>query len=340
MEFVCPSTFHRFSVLTTLDYSDTICQRVKALQNKQRSGNVAPPTTPYTPSPGSRGFAATRGRLPMEVPEFTPLARRAPPTQQRPVLSTLVGQDAQCANLTIQQDKSARTVPAPLLAPRYSHLLEEAVAVSQLGIKHPETSVTDVGTDGDMASDGSASTLADGEDDSLPPKRTNHLSEAPATIGKRVKGFLFSYLPTLSKTTSSTTRMRQHKAGLPLPPPEVLEKSRGPISTPIRPPLPKVKPPKELVHLNPAPHPKTSLIPRVRKPQRLVELQPLPPQSPLQPLAIPRPRRSSGSVKDLVRSFEDLEKSREIEKVGVLKRMKSNGDWRTVGLSNKPSWRP
>jgi hypothetical protein len=84
------------------------------------------------------------------------------------------------------------------------------------------------------------------------------------------------------------------------------------------------------------------MIPRVKKPQRLVELQPLPPHSPPKPIVVPRPRRSSGSVKDLVRSFEDLEKYRGSSvRKGELKRVKSNADWKTaVGTGNRPGWRP
>jgi hypothetical protein len=328
---------------------------VKALQNKQRSGNVAPPTTPYTPSPASLVLGTNRAPL-MEVPDFTPLGRRAPPpSQRRPVFPSLVIEDGPFANLP-KQEGVARKLPASLLAPRYSHLLEEAVAVSQLGAKVPETSIAGVEKDPDVSVGEDAavviisSTPVDDED-APPPLTTNETNNVPATpasIGKRVKGLLFSYLPTLSKTAPPALGKikRSHQAGLPLPPPEVLEKPRGPISTPVRQPLPKSKPPKELVHLNPAPQPqpRASMIPRSKKPQRLVKLQPLLPQSPLKPVA--RPRRSSGgSVKDLVRSFEDLEQHREVEKAGVkkleLKRVKSNGDWRTVaGMASKPGWRP
>ena len=310
---------------------------MKALQNKQRSGNVAPPTTPYTPSPGGPASRATRISS-VEVPDFTPLGKLAPPPGQR--------------RLVFQQPEgSVRKLPASLLAPRYSHLLEEAVAVSQLGAQVMETSGASTGNDAVVSPNkvalGNAPSPPMDIEDNLPTTDdTNGLPASPATIGNRFKGFLFSYLPMLSKTAPSASRnikQRPHRPGLPLPPPEVLEKPRGPISTPVRQPLPKSKPPKELVHLNPAPlpQPKASMIPRAKKPKRLVELQPLPPASPAKPVAVPRPRRSSGgSVKDLVQSFEDLER---YQKAGVknaeLKRVKSNGDWRTI-MGNKPGWRP
>jgi hypothetical protein len=315
---------------TDLVSRDNIIQRVKALQHKQRCGNVAPPTTPYAPSPGH-----IRTTPLMQVPDFTPLGR-----QSRPAFPLPVVEDAPFANLLQQHEGSKRKLPASLLAPRYSHLLEEAVAVSQLGTKVLEAPVKGTTQDPDVSV---------GKEEATPEPvslaSAHRPPTAPPTIGKRVKGFLSSYLPTLSKTGPRTMKQQSRKAGLPLPPPEVLEKPRGPVSTPVRPPLPKAIPPKELVQLNPAPQlpTKASMIPRVKKPQRLVELQPLPPQSPLKPIAVPRPRRSSGgSVKDLVRSFEDLEKHKVSGvKNGELKRVKSNADWKTTaGAGNRPGWRP
>ena len=292
----------------------------------------------------------------MEVPDFTPLGKLVPsPGRRRPVSPSLVVNELPFTNLPKQPEGPVRTLPASLLAPRYSHLLEEAIAVSQLGAQVVETSVANVGKEvitsvhQETALANGSSTPADHQDDSPTTNDTNRLPATPATIGKRVKGFFFSYLPTLSKTAPPASRgikQRQHGPGLPLPPPEVLEKPRGPISTPVRQPLPKPKPPKELVHLNPAPQPepKASMLPPAKKPRRLVELQPLPPPtSPAKPVAVPRPRRSSGgSVKDLVQSFEDLERYR-VEKAGVkkieLKRVKSKSDWKSI-TGNKPGWRP
>jgi len=321
---------------------------VKALQNKQRSGNAAPPSTPYTLSPGSHVSGTSRRVPSMEVPDFTPLGRRAPPPRHRwPLLPSPVVDNAPFASLPKQQERRISKLPASLLAPRYSHLLEEAVDVSRMGSEVAGTSVAGGGEQDPEVSSGEGEAVGDvtsepvfDEDVSLTNNETNHGPATPANIGKRVKGFLFSYLPTLSKATlpaSGKTKQWPHQAGLPLPPPEVLEKPRGPISTPVRPPLPKPKAPKELVHLHraPVPAPKVSMIPRARKPQRLVELQPLPPQSPPKPDGIPRPRRSSGgSVKDLVRSFEDLEKEKASVRKTELKRVKSKT------ADNKPGWRP
>ncbi|KAF5380102.1 hypothetical protein D9615_006126 [Tricholomella constricta] len=351
---------------------DNLLGRVKALQNKQRAGNVAPPTTPYTPSPNViNAFAHSRRVASMEVPDFTPLGRRAPPPAraQRPVLPPPVVENAPFAHLppanSMEKDKETerprRKLPMSLLAPRYSHLLEEAVAVSQLSTEVADASVAHVETtdEGEEDTPTKASTTS-----SFPPQPRRPASASPPppepererTIGTRVKGFLFSYLPTLSKTAPAGRAKAKHllprQPGLPLPPPALLEKARGPISTPARAPLQRAPHPKELVNLQPAPPPaqKTSLIPRARKPQRMVELHPVTPQEERRSVEVPRPRRSSGgSVKDLVKSFEELRKGGH-EEAGrkELKRVRSVGEWRkTAGLaggaaaaSRKPGWKP
>ena len=266
-------------------------QRVHALQNKQRSGKVAPPTTPHVPSTSGSNALESGTRMPfMEVPDFTPLGRRVPPPRTlRPAFPLPVVEDAPFANAAHEKEKK-----------RTAEAYEEEN--TQESFEQPQT---------------------------------------PATIGNRVKGFFFSYLPTMSKTAPPVNkRLVPRKPGLPLPPLEVLEKSRGPIATPVRPPLPKVRHPKEMVHLHPAPQPqpKSSLIPRAKKPQRLVDLHPLPPPPP-PPEPVPRPRRSSGgSVKDLVRGFEELKKSN--AKPVELKRVRSIGEMNRGQASSRPVWKP
>ncbi|KAG5644342.1 hypothetical protein DXG03_008639 [Asterophora parasitica] len=344
--------------------TNNLLRRVKALQNKQRSGNVAPPTTPYTPSPGV--FNSTRCIPLIEIPNVTPLGRRAPPPAraQRPVLPQPVVENAPFANLpplsgqAMEDERPKRKLPMSLLAPRYSHLLEEAVAVSQLSTELADASVAHVDVDVSARHEADIDLTLSG----MHPTRTSASPpESSGTIGTRVKGFLFSYLPTLSKTAPAGRAKAKHlpprHPGLPLPPPDLLQKPRGPISTPARAPAPRLPHPKELVQLQPAPAPlpKASMIPRARKPQRMVELTPVtPPQEEAKRVEISRPRRSSGgSVKDLVKSFEELrrdggEKEKEGERRAELKRVRSVGEWRkTAGLgggtaatSRKPGWRP
>jgi hypothetical protein len=279
---------------------------VRALQKKQRSGNLAPPT-PRSDTPSSLS------RRSVEVPDFTPLPQRLPP-RTRPTLPIPV-RDAPFKDL-------ASSVPASLLAPRYSHLLEEAAIVCQ---------------------ERSGSSSQDSSPDAAIP--AEHQAQ-PASIGNRVKGFLFSYLPTRTKRPPPPNS-KLGRPGLPLPPPEILGKPRGPIVTPVRPPAPKPTHPKELVHLQAAPQPKVSMIPRIAKPQRLVNLHHihLPESNDCVSISRCRNRRSSGeSVKDLIRSFEELEgsssKGREDLNMCDLQRARSVEDWRHWEKSKKPIWRP
>lgn len=239
----------------------------------------------------------------MQVPDFTPLGRYA-------VLPRPTSPQA------VPEQKEPTAIPPMLLAPRYLHLLEEATAISQQG-----------------------STLSPGQEifPQSEVEDTSHSSDVSSTtIGKRVKGFLFSYLPTLPKSSSTVRKAPLSvQPSLPLPPIDILSKPRGPVITPARAPLVKPKHPKELVVLQPAPQPPTvSHIPRFKKPQRLVELHPPAPLPVIEPTPIPRPRRSSGnSVKDLVRGFE------EIQAVSQDK-LKRNVGWKSYTDNKKPRWKP
>jgi hypothetical protein len=312
--------------------SDSLVTRARALQKKQRSGNVPPPT-PGRQSPSLRLSA---------VPDFTPITRRRPhPPARRPKLPPPLN-DSPFENLASKRPK----VHGSLLAPRYSHLLEEAIAVSR---DQPETEAdTSISTVQSQTADETVdSTISpdDHSDDSCVDDSSASIEqEVPAIvepgISKRVKGFFFSYLPTLSKSAplQKSEKPRSSQPGLPLPPPEILGKARGPISTPIRPPPPKPIHPKEQVHLQHAPPPKKSALPRPSKPQRLVELHPTPPPPPAEQVPIQRNRRSSGgSVKDLVKNFEHLDN--EAVRKPEIKRIRSIGDL-NGRTKDKPVWRP
>jgi hypothetical protein len=328
-------------VLTYI-YSDSLLTRTRALQKKQRSGNIAPPT------PGRQSPMSSRLSV---VPDFTPITRLRPHPPLRPKLPPpMTG--SPFGSLPLGRRPK---VPASLLAPRYSHLLEEAIAVSQDEPPMPqpvlatnmspfESNAADVSvksavnTDLNHHQEESFDFSASVEQDVPPP-----MEQPSPGLSKRVKGFFFSYLPTLSKTTppQKSEKTRSNQPGLPLPPPELLGKARGPISTPVRPPLPRAVPPKEQVHLQHAPSPKKPTLPRPQKPQRLVALHPTPPPAPTTPVPIPRNRRSSGgSVKDLVKSFEDLD-SDVVATKSETKKVWSIGDWKGDRCTgNRPAWRP
>src|SRR6266404_6030255 len=260
-----------------LYHRKNLLKRVKAFRRKQRAGEGAPPT------PTLRVSSVASSTL--TVPDFTPVhpARRQWVTFPKLAAPAFLVQ-------------TSPRLPASLMAPRYSHLLEEAQSLSN-GAKpcHPEDELAE---------------------------------EVPSTpsVGSRMKGFLFSYLPTLKKKTPAQKAREPARPGLPLPPPELMEKPRGPVITPQPKPLPRPTHPKDLVHLHHALHPPSRIPTLSRVPKRLVELRPVSPPSPSAPSApieIPR-RSSSGSVKDLVNSFEEMERSREIDERALeLRRQKS-----------------
>lgn len=313
-------------------FSDSLLTRARALQKKQRSGNVPPPT------PGRRSPSP---RLPT-VPDFTPITRHRPhPPALRPKLPPPLT-DSPFESLTSKRPK----VHGSLLAPRYSHLLDEAIAISREQLEpdttispaQPEAQTTEVTVDSPISTDSFRDEIS--TDDSSTSIQQKVPAIVDSGISKRVKGFFFSYLPTLSKSAppQKSAKPQSTRPGLPLPPPEVLGKARGPISTPIRPPPSKPIHPKEQVHLQHAPLPKKSALPRPSKPQRLVELHPTPLPPLAEPVPIQRNRRSSGgSVKDLVKNFEHLDN--EAVRKPEIKRIRSIGDL-NGRTRDRPIWRP
>ena len=303
-------------------YREDMLKRAKALQKKQRVGQGAPPT----PTLRFSSVSSTP-----TVPDFTPVhpARRLGVSSMQPKLSAPAFQ--------VQTPR----LPASLLAPRYSHLLEEAKSLSM-------QDGSGSGTPSELSS-----SLASTEDGELVPDIASHMKpdqsvreipQTPSSVGSRVKGFLFSYLPTLKKKTPALKTREPARPGLPLPPPEVLERPRGPIITPQPKPPPRLTHPKELVHLQHAPLP-TRIPTLPRMPKRLVDLRPVsPPPVASAAIEIPDGRRSSGgSVKDLVNSFEEKDRSREIEAHALEVRRKRSAarlaaDATTV-TNSKPAWR-
>ncbi|SJL07315.1 uncharacterized protein ARMOST_10661 [Armillaria ostoyae] len=364
--------------------------RSRAIAKKQRSGNAAPPLTPRaSPVEWESSVAASPlerwgRRASMNVPDFTPLGRRAMPParvkRSRDAFKTPtpsfklpepISTGAPFQTLDHRAvEKSTRNVPPLLFAPRYSHLLEEAQAVSRgvapravaeqeqeqeqekLRTEEPVDASIDESVDestDQSVTDASVDESVDGSREGVFPqtpafKQPDAPAPAPRTsVGGRVKGFLFSYLPTMNKTAPVPKRSIPFlaKNQLPLPPLELLEKTHGPIMTPVREPAPKQKHPKELVDLNHIQIKPKSMIPKRIPPKRLVELTHVSPEKPVEPVRV-RPRTSSGgSVKDLVKGFEAMEKVKKAIAGGELRRVKSFNDTRSrVQTEARPKWRP
>ncbi|KAK1215472.1 hypothetical protein PQX77_021906 [Marasmius sp. AFHP31] len=301
---------------------DNIRTRAGAIWKKQRSGKVAPPT-PAGTTRRSRLSLATNStpifstpsapptRTISDTPSWTP---GLTPLPKRYTLPPAIGSEAPFSSIKMPRTKA-------LMAPRYGYLLEEAEKVSR-----GDASSTPLGHSADEVSDEeieqdeveNSLEISRDSDDSLEDEDEDESSastQQPQGLGGRMKGIIFSYLPALSKTSQPSSRKpaRPRQAGLPLPPPDVLSKQRGPIATPARPAVPRGPAPKDLVTLNHQDLPPETKIPRRKeKPKRLVELKNvLPPVEP----EIRRNTtgagglRRKGSVKDLVKGFEELERS-------------------------------
>ena len=238
----------------------------------------------------------------MEIPDFTPIGPR---------------------RVVDRLGEGNSKLPTTLLAPRYSHLMDEAVAVSR-------------GSGGEPSGPSSGVTVK------APP-------DSPSLF-RRLASPLFSYLPLLSMGASEDPSRGADKSGLPLPPPELFEKERGTIVTPASKIPPKPPHPKDQVELHVVPQ-KPSMIPKPKmQPRRLVDLRPAPskpePIPATKSLANER-RQSGGSVKDLVKSFETLDES--VSSLNSSTRsVQSINEWRAGGLgagskgegSSKPQWKP
>ena len=238
----------------------------------------------------------------MEVPDFTPIGPR---------------------RVADRLDEGSSRLPATLLAPRYSHLMDEAVAIGR-------------GASGEPSGPSSRVTVK------APP-------DSPSLF-RRLTSPLFSYLPLLSKGASGEPSKDTDRSGLPLPPPELFEKERDPIFTPAPKVPPKPTHPKDQVELHTVPL-KPSMIPKPKaQPKRLVDLRPAPLKS--EPVPVTKSlanerRQSGGSVKDLVKSFETLDES-VLSLKSSTRSVQSINEWKTDclgagsggGGSSKPQWKP
>ncbi|KAL1754241.1 hypothetical protein FB107DRAFT_216139 [Schizophyllum commune] len=336
---------------------DALLRRCAALSKKQKAGKVAPPT----PSRGFRAssadpssflksalFNSASARLPLPsdshrfstpvrsersivVPDFTPMSS-IPALPRQPVAGTsasAIGKSASAGNehgKGASGDNGRRAMSPALYNPRYSHLLNEAKSISRK---------TGGGDDDDSDDEDAAEVNRslsmepeeeeeeEAEDEEMPKEEEQ---EQPGGL----KRFIYSYLPrslTPSRRTRAQPKQLPQKA---LPPPPQLP-PRGPIETPERPPPEPLVPPKELVELHQAPPP-TKLPRPVAKPKRLVELQHVPtPDQWDKRLFNFRPRErkdSGGSVKDLIKSFEEIDRAK---KAAADAKAKANG--------KKPAWK-
>ncbi|KAH8083284.1 hypothetical protein BXZ70DRAFT_900722, partial [Cristinia sonorae] len=293
------------SAMATLGPSWTrndLMKRARALQRKQRSGHIAPPT------PGRFGSVLSSDASTAPYRRF--MSSMSPE-------ASLHSSDATIAELDCPDTPSPSHV-------KYNELMDEALSITPTPV--------------------AKNVSFESEARRTPP---------PSSIANRVKGFLFSYLPLMSKKT--TPDLPKNATGLPIPPADLFLRERPPIATPAPKPVAKPIPPKELVQLHPAPFPeKPSMIPRPadKKPGRLVELNHVSPPPENKSLrsstsSIRERRDSNASVKDLVKAFETIDRQ-VVERGSLLdlRRQRSIQDWSATSAKNghgpqqKPTWKP
>lgn len=352
------------SLLYQLTYharsSDHLLKRARALRRKQETGKLAPPL--YTPSllprdgwtpsqqydslmsPASSAFGGLSASRPPVLPS---ISRPANSRSQEPVqYAQLLEEATSLANTSVESSTSA------------------AKETSMRSLTQPEPVEADQSAEANTSANSSSS--AAGEP-STPSNTSQDFEEAnrshitpllpgPSSLSfaSRMKDMVFSYLPRLSRSNSkrgSAPQETEPPKGLPVPPPEVFKKPRPPIKTPAPKIQPKLPHPKDLVRLHP-PAPKSSMIPRptqTQNPRRFVQLHSVPSvastSSGTRPIDIARGRRdSTTSVKDLVMSFESMDKLQAAERESFkqldLKRKRSIQEWTKAKAGNsKPSWR-
>ena len=136
----------------------------------------------------------------MEVPDFTPLGRRAPPPRKsRPSLPRPVTENAPFSTLARR-----KSIPATLLAPRYSHLLDEARIISgevaDMSMRQDDQEVpeqssepAELPTAEPLLDDETSFELPAVESTPQPSDSRSLRYETPrTTFGKKLKGIFFS----------------------------------------------------------------------------------------------------------------------------------------------------
>ncbi|KAK7020146.1 hypothetical protein VNI00_017867 [Paramarasmius palmivorus] len=289
---------------------DELLGRARAIRKKQARGQVGVPATPLT-VPARPVTDVWR----FDTPEFTPLPLsklKYAPKDKDWVLPS-----------------PAPFKPSVLQAPRYGHLLDEARKVHSSGSSSLETTPQEPEEqEGEGEEQEDVPEEEEWEDElevsrslSLEPDSDNdsdqeaHPESRRTTLGGKLQGLLFSYLPTLS----SKPQPKPKPSARPVLPPPPPARPRQ-INTPARPVPVPTKVPKGKDDLNHVEIPKPKA--RVReRPRRLKELRPVsvPEKEQEQVKVVVKEVKRKSSVKDLVKSFEEREKAGEKGKVPAWK---------------------
>lgn len=232
----------------------------------------------------------------------------------------------------LQSGSSIGSVPSMLLAPRYAHLRDELCST-----KSPSRKKRPVVT-GNKPSKGQVGSSTNNKipfpiSQSTEPER---IVQSPSRTGaKKVLNYLGSFLGRYSPKPGSPPRT----SVLSLPGPPEMRQLKGPVSTPVKMSVPKEMAPKELVQLHEVtpttPMPLTKMLPA----KDMVHLNHVEPPPSTRPRALSNPLlRSRGSVKDLVKCFEEADKKTRSE-VETASKQSLRRAASVNNLNTRPSWK-
>ncbi|KIP09797.1 hypothetical protein PHLGIDRAFT_34290 [Phlebiopsis gigantea 11061_1 CR5-6] len=313
---------------------ENLLKRARALQRKQMSANQAPPRQMLDTS-AMCSWTSAHQYSTLLSPN-TSILKDLDSPQPAPAASTTSSSTDSNQTSGFTSASVSNTIPTSSAGDvQYSQLLEDAkaeergdaVCASSIGVE-----------DSPFQPSANRSFVSP-----LLPGRAAH------SLASKVKGLIFSYLPRSPKTAPAKQKPAPAANGpiLPVPPPEIFKQPRPPITTPAPKRSEKSAAPKDLVQLNRVPAPKPSMIPRpTQQPRRWVQLNPVPSRPSSSAVfnpAAPRERRDSGaSVKDLVKTFETMQKTQTTERELELRRQRGVKHWAEAraAKSSKATWRP
>lgn len=199
--------------------------------------------------------------------------------------------------------ESAASVPLTLLAPRYAYLRNELRSTKVP--KSPARSLVVSGKFKEPVRSQKHSAIPFPAPPAPEPQPEDQNRPSPGA--KTVLGYLGSFLGRYSpkpKFISST------KSFPSLPAPPTMRQVREPISTPVKAPVSKERLPKELVQLNEVSPRMTKQFERLQPAKDVVNLNHIEPPPSVRPRVQSNPllRNSRGSVKDLIKCFEEADR--------------------------------
>lgn len=361
-EVIFPSHvfFLTWLLILLLFLREKLISRSKALCKRQRAGEGAPPTPDVSIRFATPSRYATRSpsQSSMILPDFTPTVGSG----RTRLFDTATAMGSVSRKAALPPPSSEPFFKVPPLPARFSRLRDEvstspvgspdkSQAINLFGFATPTRSNRGRDTWHEDQSDGSVFMDDDSDEESVveevetmltPVSAARMRNSRPSGAVRRSLNYITSWLkPDMYKSRSEEPR--SSRLGLPPPPPDILSKHRGPVETPAPKPLPRVVPPKDQVsleHINPPESPRRSR--SSRTPRRLVDLQHVPTPESKEPERHALRRRSSTSVRDLVKEYEQKDASvKRIQvlppRVAELRRQGSMGSLRSKG---KPTWKP